>query len=295
MRDEFFIKPKEYDTSHPYSAIVKDSKRITPDGAHDEVRHIVLEVPAASFVYVEGQSVAVLVPGPHPFGNDDHVRMYSIASSRKGEAGHSAELSICVRRCFYIDEVSGERYPGICSNFLCDARVGDTIRIAGPYGRHFIVPRDKTANLLMVGTGTGVAPFRAFIKHIFEEEEGGWQGKIRLFYGAKTGLDLLYMNDVNDDISHYYDESTFKAFEALSPRPAFDAPADLERKLEENGEELWDLLQDPKTHVYIAGLRKSSESFDAAMSHIAGSKETWLRKKRQLYVEDRWAEHLYDV
>lgn len=293
MSDEFFIQPETYDISHPYKAILLKTERITPEESPEEARHITMEVSSRSFVFVEGQSIGVLAPGPHDFGNDHHLRLYSIASSRQGEEGHTAEISICVRRCFYIDEVSGERYPGKCSNYLCDARPGEEIMITGPYGQHFIVPRDNTANLLMVGTGTGIAPFRAFIKHVYEQEDG-WQGKVRLFYGARSGLDLLYMNNVNDDISLYYDEETFKAFEALSPRPAFEEPADIGRKVEESATEVWDLIQDPKTYVYVAGLRKTSESLDEALSHIAGSTEAWMRKKRELYVRGRWAEHLYD-
>ena len=293
MSDEFFIQPKTYDISAAYKATVQSTERITPEAAHDEVRQLVLRVPSASFVYVEGQSIGVLAPPPYDFGNDHYMRLYSIASTRSGERGKAAEIAICVRRCFYIDEVSGERYPGKCSNYLCDARVGDEIRITGPYGRHFIMPRDKTANLVMVGTGTGIAPFRAFLKHIFEEESE-WKGKIRLFYGAQSGLDLLYMNDMNNDISHYYDAATFKAFEALSARPAFDDPSSLGNKIEENAAEVWELIQDPNTYVYVAGLRKSSEALDTAMSHIAGSKEAWLRRKREIYFDDRWAEHLYD-
>ena len=53
--------------------------------------------------------------------------------------------------------------------------------------------------MLMVGVGTGIAPFRAFVKHIYEER-GGWKGQVRLFYGAKTGMELLYMNDVRKDL-----------------------------------------------------------------------------------------------
>lgn len=292
MTGEFFIKQVEYDISNPYQASVRKTERITPEGT-DEVRHIVLDVQAAGFIYVEGQSIGVLVPGPHEFGNDHHHRLYSIASSRTGEEGHNTQMSICVRRCYYIDEVSGERYPGVASNFLCDRKPGDDVLITGPHGRHFIVPRDNRANLLMVGTGTGIAPFRAFIKHIFEEEKD-WKGKVRLFYGARTGLDLLYRNDLKNDFTQYYDIGTFKAFEALSSRPAFEETADLGRKLTENAADVWDLLQDPLTYVYVAGLRKSSESLDRAMSLIAGSEEAWLQKKRELYVQGRWAEHLYD-
>ena len=135
-----------------------------------------------------------------------------------------------MRRCFYIDDISGERYPGLASNYLCNAEPGDPIQIAGPYGSRFFVPDDSKANLMMIGVGTGIAPFRAFVKHIYEVR-GGWEGEVRLFYGAKTGMELLYMNDVRKDLSLYYDEKSFKAFEAVSPRPHFDAPPDLEKLL----------------------------------------------------------------
>jgi len=293
MPEQFFIQPKTYDTSNPYKATIRSNTRITPPEARDEVREIVLDVPATSFVYVEGQSIGVLAPPPYEFGNDKHMRLYSIASTRKGEKGQREEIAICVQRCFYIDSVSGERYPGKCSNYVCDLTVGAEINITGPYGRHFIVPRDNNANILMVATGTGIAPFRAFIKHIFEEEEE-WKGKVRLFFGAKTDLDLLYMNDIKDEISHHYLKDTFKAIEALSPRPAFDEPGGLAQKLEENATDVWDLIQHPKTYVYVAGMRKASADLDMALSRIAGSDQDWLRKKRELFLDGRWAEHLYD-
>ena len=293
MAEQFFVQPKTYDTSNPYRATVKSNERITPPGARDEVREIVLEVPSASFVYVEGQSIGVLAPPPYEFGNTQHMRLYSIASTRRGEHGNREEIAICVQRCFYIDSISGERYPGKCSNYLCDLGIGSEIEITGPYGRHFVVPRDNRANILMVATGTGIAPFRAFIKHIVEEEET-WEGKVRLFVGAKTDLDLFYMNDIKDEVSHHYLKGTFKAIEALSPRPALDEPVGLAQKLEENSDEVWTLINHPKTYVYVAGMRKATESIDVALSHIAGSEDAWIRMKRELYLEGRWAEHLYD-
>ena len=68
-------------------------------------------------------------------------------------------MTLCVKRCNYIDEYSGERYEGISSNYLCDRRAGDTVTINGPFGIPFEVPEDKDTDLLLIGMGTGIAPF----------------------------------------------------------------------------------------------------------------------------------------
>lgn len=282
----------EYDISHPYEATVESNDRITSKNT-DEVRHLVLSIPDATFNYVEGQSIGVLAPPTGDFGNEYHLRLYSIANARTGESGDLSEIALCVRRCFYVDDVSGERYPGVASNYLCDLRPGDKVRITGPYGRQFQAPKDNTCNLLMIGIGTGIAPFRAFIKHIYEERKE-WKGKVRLFYGARTGMDLLYRNSEKDDLSMYYDEKTFQAFEALSDRPHFDEPPGLEQKLMDNALDVWSLVQDPKTYVYVAGLSSLERTLDRLMIALAGSEEEWKKLKNALIGQRRWSTLFYD-
>jgi len=106
-------------------------------------------------------------------------------------------------------------------------------------------------------------------------------------------MDLLYLNDENGDLVNYYDEQTFKAFQALSPRPHFDEPADMERTLKDNAEEVWNLIQDPKTYVYVAGLSKLEEVLDKTIGEIAGSEEAWTLKKAELITNRRWATLFY--
>jgi ferredoxin--NADP+ reductase len=292
LRGRTAMKITEYDISNPYQATIESNERITPTDA-DEVRHIVLSIPDATFHYVEGQSIGVLAPPEGDFGNEYHMRLYSIANARQGEEGDLSEIAICVRRCFYIDDISGERHPGVASNYLCDRRPGDKINIVGPYGRQFQAPRDNTCNLLMIGVGTGIAPFRAFLKHIYEERKE-WKGKVRLFYGAKTGMDLLYMNDEKNDFALYYDQETFKAFEALSARPHFDEPPEIERQVMDNAIEVWSLIQDPKTYVYVSGLSSLEKTLDRIMIALAGSEDEWAKIKKQLIEERRWATLFYD-
>lgn len=287
------MKLSEYDISNPYAAKVVSNDRITPPDYETDVRHLVLDIDECDFDYHEGQSIGVLAPGPFEFGNTHHLRLYSIASPRSGEAGKHNHLSICVRRCFYIDDVSGERYPGKASNFLCDTRPGDSVQIAGPYGVAFTIPEDDTANILMVGAGTGIAPFRAFIRHLYEVR-GGWKGKVRLFYGAKTGLELVYLNDVRKDLGLYYDHKSFQAFAAVSPRPHFDVPPSLYEALVDHKPEIWEMVQDPKTYVYVAGLIGAEKKFEQAMFEAAGSEDGWVDARATLIASGRYAELLYE-
>ena len=272
-------------------AKVRSTTRIT-DVDTDEVREMVLYVDDPAFRYTIGQSIGVLVPGKDEFGSNNHKRKYSIAKGQHKDNEEGVELTILVKRCFYIDDFNGEQYPGRASNYLCDAKVGDSINITGPYHSPFKIPDDNTANILMIGTGTGIAPFRSFIEYIYRER-GGWEGQVRLFYGARTGLDLLYMNDENNDLVNYYDEGTFKAFNALTKRYLSGEEKALEHSLKDNIQEAWELIQKPNTYVFVAGLDKISSSLTKVMSEAAGSEEAWKSLKQKMIEEGRWSKLLY--
>ncbi len=270
-------------------AVVRASRRLTPADTA-EVRQIVLFVDAPAGAFPSAHTVGVLVPGPHPFGNRAHHRYYTIADARACADG--VELELLVRRCFYVDEVSGEEYPGIASNFLCDAAVGDPVTLTGPYPGAFRVPENPYDNLLMLGTGTGIAPFRAFLRRIYEQH-GEWHGKVRLYYGARHGTELLYMNDLNDDLANYYDQATFRAIRALRAS-AFDDEADaLRDSLRDHAAEVWDLICTPTTHVYLAGMRKIADAFEASMRELAGGEANWRAIRRELVEQGRWSELTY--
>jgi len=282
----------DYDASHPRAAVVKASHRITPPDV-PEVRSILLTIAHPDFSCREGQNIGIAVPGSQAFGHERHFRLYTIANSPQPDESGAIDIELCVRRCFYIDEVSGEEYPGLASNYLCDLRAGDRLTITGPYGDAFRIPGDPDTNLLMIGSGTGIAPFRAFIQHIYERQPE-WRGKVRLYYGARTGTEKLYQNDQRNDLANYYDRETFQAFEGLSHRPWMQHDdTGLGRLLEDNAEQIWELIQDPKTHVYLAGLPKTAEDFYQSMKRVAGSSERWRMTREALIEDDRWSELLY--
>jgi len=101
------------------------------------------------------------------------------------------------------------------------------------------------------------------------------------------------MNDERDDFAQYYDRETFQAFKALSPRPSWADPIDWDGALAERGAELWKLLEQPNTYVYVAGLEKMRGELDEAFKEIAGSPQKWARRKAELVAGGRWVELLY--
>jgi len=271
--------------------VITESVRITP-ADRDEVRRIRLRIDDPAFRYSVGQSIGVVVPGPHPMGNRFHMRRYSIAGGQLDRRSEDIELELLVRRCFYIDEISGESYPGIASHYLCDAEAGKRITITGPYRSPFRIPDDDRSNLLMIGTGTGVAPFRSFVQEIYREK-GAWKGLVRLYYGARNGMDLLYGNDADGDLTNYYDEASFKAFGAVISRPLASDSDTLKAALKDHAAEVWELMQDPTTYVYLAGLGKVADTFDRIMEKEVGGTGKWAEAKENLRQQGRWSELIY--
>ena len=286
------MRLEDYPTEPRFNATVLSTEQITDKGADAEVRELVLEVHEHNFDFKIGQSVGVLVSGPEEFGSSVHHRLYTVADTPMPMAPGHPEITLVVRRCNYIDEYSGEEYAGVNSNYICDRKPGDQLTITGPFGIPFDVPVDKNANLLLIGLGTGIAPFRALVKHIYQDV-GDWKGKVRLLYGAHSGLELLYMNNKRDDFARYYDEQTFEAIKALSLRPNWADPIAWDFAIEQRAEEIWKMLSDEHTYVYIAGLKQIRDALNDLFSTMSGSANGWAKLKGELVEQGRWLELLY--
>ncbi|MCF8244754.1 MAG: hypothetical protein K9J37_10010 [Saprospiraceae bacterium] len=280
----------DFSTENRYQAIVKKTNRLTPANT-EEIREILLEVNQPNFECNVDQSFGVLVKATGEFGNTLHHRLYSVADLPEKKNGKPV-ITILVKRCSYVDDFNGELYDGVASNYLCDRKVGDEITITGPHALPFVVPEDKNSNLILIGMGTGIAPFRAFVKHIYKNVKD-WKGKIRLFYGARSGLELLYLNDKDGDLTSYYDEATFEAFHALSPRPHMADPIALDSAIEDRAAEIIEMLGQTNTRIYVAGYEKIRDMLDKAFSKILGSKEKWEIRKAELIAGKKWVEIIY--
>jgi ferredoxin--NADP+ reductase len=280
------MRIEDLDLGASWTAKVIANSALTPPEAREEVRELLLEAVVDDHDFRAGQCVAVSVTGPHEFGQLEHVRLYTVART-PSELG-PGRFTLCVKRCSFLDPYSGERFPGIASNFLCDLQEGDRLSLAGPVGLPFVIPNDPYTPMLMVGLGTGIAPFRAMLRELYKERD--WQGKVMLFHGARTGLESVYSSDVTE-ISER--AGGFSPVSVVSPRPAWGDREDLAAAIRSRQDEVWQLLGEPEVHVYIAGLNWVGEQFDLAMGEAAGSAEAWTARKEKLQTAGRWTSLLY--
>jgi ferredoxin--NADP+ reductase len=295
------MRLEDFDSGEQYRARVLANTAITPPQAAEEVRELVLEIDRPDFEYGIGQSVGVIIEGPFKqqaarpdleLAHAHHFRLYTVADTPHLKDNGKPEIKLCVKRCSYIDAYSGEEYPGIASNHLCDLQLDDNVLINGPFGLPFELPSDKSSDLLMIGMGTGIAPFRAFVKHLYHDV-GDWVGKVRVFCGARSGLEMLYMNDEKDDFAQYYDEETFAAFKAVSPRPGWGDPVAIGEALEQRAEEVLAILQADKGCVYVAGRQDILDTLEKVFSILLGSETEWARVKAEMRQSGRWQELIY--
>lgn len=156
----------------------------------------------------------------------------------------------------------------------------------------FQVPDATDARLILIGAGTGIAPFRAFIRHLYHDKQD-FRGHVMLFHGGQTGIDLLYANDVCNDLGLYYDRETFESIQAVSRRPHWSDTIDWGDAIGSRANELTGALLDPHTYVYVAGLEPIRDQLDRALADIFGSTEKWQLRKAELVAGRRWYELLY--
>lgn len=258
-----------YRVSAPGIARVVSNERLTPT-THEDVRHVVLDLEGLNYHYLEGQSLGVLPPGVDPRGHPNKLRLYSIASTRRGDDGRGQSAALCVKRVVYHDPVTDEEHRGVASNYLCDLRPGDEVAVTGPAGKTFLLPEDPATNLILVGTGTGIAPFRAFLRRIYRELPS-WEGTVDLYFGVRTAAEFLY----RAELESFRDRPGYHLHTALSRE---QATADgrrlyVQHRMEEQIDALWDLLVREETRLYICGVKGMESGIAetlAARAAVAG-------------------------
>ena len=289
-----------YKPKTPFVGTVLDNYSLLQEGAIGRVQHITFDLSGGDphLEYVEGQSIGIIPEGTDAKGKPHKLRLYSIASTRHGDDMAGKTVSLCVRQLEYQNE-AGEEIKGVCSTYLCDINPGDKVKITGPVGKEMLLPEDEEANVIMFATGTGIAPMRTYLRRMFEASErdkNGWKfrGKAWLFMGAPKTPNLLY----DDDFEKYQEEfpDNFRYTKAISreQKNSKGGRMYIQDRVLEHADEIFSMIEDPKTHVYMCGLRGMEPGIDEAMTAAASSKGLdWAELRPQLKKADRWHVETY--
>jgi ferredoxin--NADP+ reductase len=286
-------KPKE-----PYLGTVLDNYSLLDEGAIGRVNHITFDLSEGNLHYVEGQSIGIIPDGQDANGKPHKLRLYSIASSRHGDNLEDKTVSLCVRQLQY--EKDGETINGVCSSFLCDIEPGSKVKITGPVGKEMLLPADEEANVIMLATGTGIAPMRAYLRRMFEPGERAhnpdyaFRGKAWLFMGVPKTPNLLYEDDLQRYLSEYPDNFRYTTAISREQENSKGGRMYIQDRVLEHADEIFALIEDPKTHVYMCGLKGMEPGIDEAMAAAAAAKGLdWSTLRPQLKKADRWHVETY--
>ncbi|MCQ9202936.1 MAG: FAD-binding oxidoreductase [Prochlorococcus marinus CUG1436] len=288
-----------YRPKTPFEGTVIENYSLLKEGAIGRVNHITFDLKDSDpfLNYVEGQSIGIMPAGEDANGKPHKLRLYSIASTRHGDNFNGNTVSLCVRQLQY--EKDGETINGVCSTYLCDIKPGDKVKITGPVGKEMLLPDEEDANIVMLATGTGIAPMRAYLRRMFEpteKEKNKWnfKGKAWLFMGAPKSANLLYEEDLQRYIAENPDN--FKYTKAISreQQNTKGGRMYIQDRVLESANELFNMIEDEKTHIYLCGLKGMEPGIDEAMTKAAEEKGlNWSELRPQLKKAGRWHVETY--
>ncbi len=266
-----------YNLGRPAKAVVQGNYRLTDATSDTDVRHIILSFGDQPMPVLEGQSVGIIAPGKDADGNAHLPRLYSISSPRDGERPSYNNISLTVKR----------EDQGLCSNYICDLEKGGEVQVTGPFGSTFLMPDDPQARLLMICTGTGSAPMRAFTMRR-QRTTKGENGGMVMFFGARNPESLPYfgpLKKVPDSLL-----KTHLVYSRVDGQPK----EYVQDRIAAEEDVVAEMLADPTTHIYICGLRGMEEGVDKAMTNIAESiGHQWVALRDVMRDEGRYHVETY--
>ena len=214
-------------------------------------------------------------------------RLYSISSSPKANPGQ-VHLTIAIVRY----ESLGRLRQGVCSSFLADRVNGEgSVPVFVHSNKSFRLPPDSSRPLIMIGPGTGIAPFRAFLE---ERRAVGATGKNWLFFGDQhEKTDFLY----RDELEVMSRDGTLTRLTTAFSRDQ-EQKLYVQQRILENAKELYAWLEDGG-HFYVCGdASRMAKDVDKALHQvieIAGNRsaEQAAEYVRRLQTEKRYQRDVY--
>ncbi len=198
-------------------------------------------------------------------------RLYSIASSPKA---HPGEVHLCVGIVRY--DAHGRGRKGVCSTFLADRVEGETaVPVFTQVAHGFRLPANLDTPVIMVGPGTGIAPFRAFLE---ERQATAARGRNWLFFGdQKRSTDFLY----RDELETMFQNGVLTKLDLAFSRDKAEKIY-VQHRMTEHAKELWSWLEEG-AHFYVCGdAKRMAKDVDLALHELiqtAGGKSAEQAKE----------------
>ncbi len=201
-------------------------------------------------------------------------RLYSIASSRKAAAG---QIDLLIAAIAY--DAFGRSHKGVASVYVAErCRIGDRLRIYLNPNPHFRLPADPSRDMIMVGPGTGVAPFRAFLQ---ERDAFDATGRNWLFYGSRNrATDFLYESEWDALRKGGVLTRLDLAFSRDQAEKIY-----VQHRMWEARQELYGWLQDGAA-LYVCGARAMARDVDTMLHRIAVDQGGLDEAGAQAWVDD---------
>jgi sulfite reductase (NADPH) flavoprotein alpha-component len=245
---------------------------LAPDRKHDletylwgmEIVDFLLEHPSARFAPEE---FVCLLTKLQP-------RLYSVASSLKA---YPEQVHFIVDVVYY--ESHGRLRKGVCSSFLAERADDVPVPVFPSVAKHFHLPDDPETPIIMIGPGTGVAPFRAYLQ---ERKATGARGKNWLFFGAQhESCDFAY----GDEFEAFLKEGLLTRLDCAWSRDQAQKIY-VQHKMMENAAEIWKWIDAEGAHFFVCGdARRMAKDVDATLRKIVQEQGAKNVEQANEYVE----------
>lgn len=250
---------------------------------HNEFSRL-LEEPNAWKDYAKGRDLLDVVEDFAPFtwSAQQFVdilrkipsRLYSIASS---QLANNDEVHLTISKVSY--ETNGRQRLGVCSGSVADLQIGDTLPIYVHKNPNFRLPEQKETPIIMIGAGTGIAPYRAFLE---EREELGVVGKAWLIFGDQHFVtDFLYQTDWQRWLASGTLSQMHIAFSRDTDKKIY-----VQHKIEENAANFYEWLEQGAV-IYVCGDEKSmAADVDATIHRIIEQQGQKSSEQAKTFVQE---------
>ncbi|HCL82981.1 MAG TPA: sulfite reductase [Chitinophagaceae bacterium] len=197
-------------------------------------------------------------------------RLYSISSSLESVDG---EIHLTVARDTFL--ISEELKYGLCSDYLCSLKPGDTLDFYVHHNDQFRLPEDHR-DVIMIGPGTGIAPFRAFLS---ERDSAGARGRNWLFYGDQHfTTDFLYQTELQQWMESGVLNALDLAFSRDQPEKIY-----VQDKIRQRAGEFFRWLENGAT-LYVCGAKKMGEDVEKTIIELV--KKSGTREHAESFLSD---------